>query len=63
MVAQRKQFWCPISGITEALEKLPDEIVIDGEIVALDKSGKPSSTPCKTIGSSTATLVFSSSTC
>jgi DNA ligase D-like protein (predicted ligase) len=45
-------------GIAKALEKLPDETVVDGEIVALDDSGKPSFNALQNYGSSQATLVF-----
>jgi ATP-dependent DNA ligase len=31
-------------AITKALQSMPDETVIDGEIVAMDYEGKPSST-------------------
>jgi ATP-dependent DNA ligase len=30
------------SGLVEALESMPDETVLDGEVVALDDSGPPS---------------------
>ena len=41
-----------------ALGALPDETVIDGEIVALDETGRPSFNALQNLGSSKATLVY-----
>ncbi len=41
-----------------ALQRLPDETVIDGEIVALDESGRPSFNLLQNVGSSKTTLVY-----
>ena len=43
--------------ITNALSALPDETVIDGEIVALDGSGRPSFNILQN-GSSKATIIY-----
>ncbi len=45
-------------SIAEALKALPDETVIDGEVVALDESGKPSFNALKNCGSSKTPLLF-----
>jgi DNA ligase D-like protein (predicted ligase) len=37
-----KDFTTRYSAITKALQKMPDETVIDGEVVAFDASGRPS---------------------
>jgi DNA ligase D-like protein (predicted ligase) len=53
-----KDFSVRYSGITKALEKLPDDTVVDGEIVALDEEGRPSFNLLQNYGSSQAPIVY-----
>ena len=46
------------SSITKGLQAMPDETVIDGEVVALDESGKPSFNLLQNYGSGGAPLIF-----
>src|SRR5439155_7957977 len=45
-------------GVARALGTLPDETVIDGEIVALDDSGRPSFNALQNYGSSKAPIIY-----
>jgi bifunctional non-homologous end joining protein LigD len=53
-----KDFATKYPGIRAALASLPDETVIDGEIVAMDDTGKPSFNALQNYGSSKAPLVY-----
>jgi len=44
-------------AIAKALAALPDETVIDGEVVALDESGRPSFNILQNYGSSKAPIL------
>jgi len=44
--------------ISRGLQKMPDDTIIDGEVVALDEQGKPSFNLLQNHGSSTSSLVF-----
>jgi bifunctional non-homologous end joining protein LigD len=45
-------------SIVQALAAMPDETVIDGEICALDESGRPSFSALQNYGTGSATLVY-----
>jgi DNA ligase D-like protein (predicted polymerase)/DNA ligase D-like protein (predicted ligase) len=51
-------FGTRFAGIARALAKLPDETVIDGEVVALDAEGRPAFNLLQNHGSSKAPIVF-----
>jgi len=53
-----KDFSARYPSIVGALAALPDETVIDGEVVALDATGRPSFNALQNLGSSKATLVY-----
>lgn len=45
-------------AIAQALAPLPDETVIDGEVVALDESGRPSFNTLQNHGSATVPIIY-----
>jgi bifunctional non-homologous end joining protein LigD len=47
-----------VRALVRALQQRPDETVIDGEIVALDESGKPSFNVLQNYGSSPAPVFY-----
>ena len=53
-----KDFGGKYSGIVEALSLLPDETVINGEVVALDEAGRPSFNAHQNCGSPKGTAVI-----
>jgi bifunctional non-homologous end joining protein LigD len=53
-----KDFGTRYSAITEALTSLPDDTVVDGEIVATDDAGKPSFNALQNYGFSRTSLLY-----
>jgi len=53
-----KDFNKKYPAIVNALASIPDETVIDGEIIALDQSGRPSFNALQSLGSSPTTLFY-----
>jgi DNA ligase D-like protein (predicted ligase) len=53
-----KDFTIRYPSIAKALAKLPDETVIDGEVVAFDEEGRPSFNALQNFGSSPAPVVY-----
>ena len=53
-----KDFTTRYPVIAKALQKLPDETVIDGEVVAMDESGRPSFKALQNFASSTQPIYF-----
>ena len=53
-----KDFSGKYSGIVKALSSLPDETVIDGELVALDEASRPSFNALQNYGSSKGPLLY-----
>jgi len=53
-----KDFSTTYTAIVKALSELPDETVIDGEIVALDEVGRPSFSALQNLGSNNVPLMY-----
>src|SRR6476619_2028178 len=46
------------AGVVKGLAKLPDETVIDGEVIALDAEGRPSFNVLQNYGASNANVLY-----
>ena len=57
-IAQRQRLQRSIPGVVKGLAKLPDNTVIDGEIVAFDQDGRPSFNALQNYGSAAAPVVY-----
>lgn len=53
-----KDFTARYAAVAKALTKMPDETVIDGEIVAVDEGGRPSFNILQNYGSSKAPILY-----
>src|SRR5687768_14779590 len=53
-----KDFGARYSTVVKGLAKLPNETVIDGEVVAFDEEGRPSFNALQNFGSSPAPVVY-----
>jgi bifunctional non-homologous end joining protein LigD len=53
-----KDFASRYPSIADALQKISDETILDGEIVAFDESGRPSFNKLQNYGSSTAPIYY-----
>jgi bifunctional non-homologous end joining protein LigD len=53
-----KDFNIRYPGVVRGIANLPDETVLDGEVVALDESGRPSFNALQNFGSATAPVFY-----